>query len=207
MPVEKRSFSFHCGLRSLLSLVVTPGHGKLADIAAALVQRLRARLKGAQGCVLLAAAAAQNSDDLLRLADAKKQVSLVRPPRRPSYLAAGKRIPDDAWLRLEEPGPFTATVRTLVIREQSRRRPEKDRWHALWVFGDDHTPAYDLVQRYRQRQHHEQRHRILLHDAFVDAAPSGYDKRSLPHSRRFRPAALALYAWIAGFRRLMGGWC
>jgi hypothetical protein len=53
--------------------------------------------------------------------------------------------------------------------------------------------------RKSQRQHHEQRHRILLHDAFVDAAPAGYDKRSPdPKLPRFSPGALALYAWLCG---------
>ena len=56
------------------------------------------------------------------------------------------------------------------------------------VFGDDTTEAYVLVQQFRQRQQHEQRYRIMLHDALVDAAPSGYDKRSPnPKRPRFRP--------------------
>ena len=225
MPVEKLTFSFHVSLRALLSLVVSPGDAKLTDLAKLLLQRLRARLSGAPVCVLLDAGAAKNTHALLSLTDAKKQVTLVRAPRRPHYVAAWKRIPDGAWQRLEEPGPFVAAppkiihltetvtsltdarspqkrtvhVRTLVVREHSRRGPQKDRWHALWVFGDEKTPAYELVQRFRQRQHHEQRHRILLHDAFVDAAPSGYDKRSPdPKRPRFSPGALALYAWLCG---------
>lgn len=225
MPVEKLTFSFHIGLRSLLSLVVSPGDAKLTDLAKTLLHRLRARLRGAPVCLLLDAGAAQDTNALLSLTDAHKQVSLVRTPRRPHCVAAWKRIPEAAWQRLEEPGPFVAAppktihitetttplsdtraavkcirpVRTIVVREQSRRGPEKARWHALWVFSDDDTPAYPLVQRFRQRQHHEQRHRILLHDAFVDAAPSGYDKRSPdPKQPRFSPAALSLYAWLCG---------
>lgn len=225
MPVEKLTFCFHIGLRALLSLVVSPGDAKLSELAKTLLQRLRARLKGAPVCVLLDAGAAKTTHDLLSLTEAKKQVTLVRAPRRPHYVAAWKRIPQDAWQRIEEPGPFVAAspkvvhitetvttltdargtqkravrVRTIVVREQGRRSPEKDRWHALWVFGDDKTPAYELVQRFRQRQHHEQRHRILLHDAFIDAAPAGYDKRSPdPKQPRFSPAALSLYAWLCG---------
>lgn len=83
-----------------------------------------------------------------------------------------------------------------MIRETARSG--KDRWHALWSFGDDTTQAYALVQQFRQRQQHEQRYRVLLHDAMVDSAPSGYDKRSPnPKRPRFRPAALSLYAWTA----------
>jgi hypothetical protein len=107
MPVEKLSFSFHCGLRSLLSLVVPPGDGKLADIATTLLHRLRARLRGSPLYVLFDAGAAKHTDDLLRLVAASKQVTLVRAPRRPNYLAAWKRIPKSAWHRLAEPGPFT----------------------------------------------------------------------------------------------------
>lgn len=225
MPVEKLTFSFHVGLRALLSLVVSPGDAKLTDLAKTLLQRLRARLRGAPVCVLLDAGAAKDSNALLSLTEAKGQVTLVRAPRRPHYVAAWKRIPQEAWQRLEAPGPFVAAppkvihltqtstaltdtrnakkrtvhVRTIVVREHSRRGPDKDRWHALWVFDDDKTPAYELVQRFRQRQHHEQRHRILLHDAFVDAAPAGYDKRSPdPKLPRFSPAALTLYAWLCG---------
>lgn len=85
-------------------------------------------------------------------------------------------------------------VRTLVIREATGSG--KDRWHAMWVFGDDVTAPYPLVQEYRQRQHQEQRYRVMLHDSLVDTAPSGYDKRSPdPQQPRFRPAALSLYAW------------
>ena len=40
---------------------------------------------------------------------------------------------------------------------------------------------------------------MLLHDAFVDAAPSGYHKQSRnPDRPGFRKNALGLYAWVTG---------
>jgi hypothetical protein len=220
MAVEMLYFSFHCGLRWLLGLVVTDGAGKLAQVGAALLAKLRPRMRGAQLRVVVDAGAAKNTNDLLTLADHPGQVTLARTPRRPSYRKAWGKIPAQLWQRLEEPGPFTGAapkvihltqtvtqltdtrdgtarrrpVRTIVIREATRSG--KQRWHALWIFGDETTAAYALVKEYRQRQRQEQRYRIMLHDALVDAAPSGYDKRSPnPNKPRFRPAALSLYAW------------
>lgn len=223
MPIEKLFFSFHVGLRCLLSLVVTRGDGKLCQLAHKLCQRLRPRVRGSTVWLLLDAGAAQNTDSLLRVADAPNQVTIARTPRRPAYRRQWEKLPASAWQRLEEPGPYTAAppkvihiaetvtklrdtrqgsartylMRTIVVREAGRRG--KERWHALWVVGDDTTDPYELVQKYRQRQHHEQRYRVLLHDAFVDAAPSGYNKRSRDVQRPgFSQNAVSLYAWICG---------
>jgi hypothetical protein len=91
---------------------------------------------------------------------------------------------------------WVGDVRTIVVKEQGSRG--KERWHALWVFRDETTPAWDIVEEFRLRQHHEQRYRMLVYDAFVDTAPSGYDKESkdVEHPL-FDEAALTLYAWIA----------
>lgn len=221
MPVEKLFFSFHVGLLALLSLVVTRGSGTLVQMAHKLLSRLRPRVRGAKVFVLLDAGAAQQTQALLELVCVPQQVTLVRVPRRPAYRRARETLSASAWQRIEEPGPYAAAppkvihiaqtvtwlrdertqpapriaVRTLGVREASRRG--KQRWHALWVFGDDTSAPYELMQRYRQRQHHEQRYRILLHDAWVDTAPSGYNKRSRhPERPGFVQNALALYAWV-----------
>lgn len=223
MPIEKLFFSFHVGLRCLLSLVVTRGNGKLCQLAHKLCQRLQPRVRGATVYLLLDAGAAQNTDALLRLAHRPKQVTIARTPRRTAYRRQWEKLPATAWQRLQEPGPYTAAppkvihiaetitqlrdtrqgparpypMRTIVVREVGRRG--KERWHALWVVGDDTTAPYELVQRYRQRQHHEQRYRVLLHDAFVDTVPSGYNKRSRNVQRPgFLQNAVSLYAWICG---------
>lgn len=222
MKVEKLFFSFHCGLRALLSLQVTRGSGKLVELADTLLARLRPRLRGALLYVYLDAAAGKDTGALLTLAQRPKQVLIVRVPRRPSYVQAWQKLPPAAWQPYQEAGPYkgapptciqvaeTTTllsdkrgdsvvrvpVRTIVAREKGRRG--KERFHALWVLGDTKLGSYPLIEHYRQRQGHEQRYRILLHDLFVDAAPSGYFKQS-PDPKRpgFRPGALHLYGWMA----------
>jgi hypothetical protein len=222
MKVEKLFFSFHCGLRALLSVVVTRGSGTLVKQAQTLLQRLRPRVRGALLYLVLDAAAAADTNALLTLAQRPKQVLLVRVPRRPSYVKAWRTLPPAAWHSYEEPGPYKGAppaclqlaqastvltdtrgesavpvaVRTIVVREKGRRG--KERFHALWVFGDTELGSYPLIQQYRRRQGHEQRYRILLRDLFVDAAPSGYFKGSQnPKRPGFRPGALQLYGWVA----------
>lgn len=218
MKIEKLFCSFDVGTRRLLSIVVTRGHHRLAPLSEKLLARFRKRVRGAEVRVILDAGAAENHEALVNLASKPNQVTVVRTPRRPAYREAWKRIPKDAWADLEEAGPYVgaspkkisvaetrmtisagrrrATVRTIVVRERARRG--KDRWHALWVFGDDTTMPYDLVREFRERQHHEQTYRIMLHDAYVDTAPSGYNKESTnPRRPGFRQNALTLYAWIA----------
>ena len=217
MKVEKLFYTFCVHARKLASLVVTRGNGRLASVSQKLLPPLRRRLRGQTLRVILDAGAAQNHDELLKVACHPNQVTIVRVPRRRAYRTAWEKLPSTAWERLEEPGPYKAAppkvihiaqttthlkgkkaevdVRTVVVREEKARA--KERWHALWVFGDMTTPAYMLVQEFRTRQQHEQTHRKLLHDLFVDTALSGYDKRS-PNLKRpgFKQNALTLYAWV-----------
>lgn len=223
MKVEKLFYPFSVGGRKLLALIVTRGDAGLAAVSQKLLAPLRRRARGRTLRVILDAGAAQDHQQLLALAQRPRQVTLVRVPRKPAYRKRWATLPAAAWQRLEEPGPFTkapakvihvaetrmqlglsnkkpaarhADVRTILVREQARRG--KERWHALWIFGDDVTPSFDLVREFRTRQHHEQTYRILLHDAFVDTAPSGYNKKSQNVRRPgFRQNAITLYAWIA----------
>jgi hypothetical protein len=220
MKVEHLFCAFHLEAKKIVSLMATRGNGKLADIAQKMLPSLRRRARGAQIRVILDAGAAKRNDELLELASHQRQVTLVRVPRRQPYIKAWKNLPVSSWTRLEEPGPYkdappkiihiaeTQTllknkstgrdtyVRTVVAREEAKKG--KDRWHALWVFGDDQTPAYELIQEFRTRQHHEQRYRILVRDMYVDTAPSGYNKKSRnPKRPGFKQNALTLYGWIA----------
>lgn len=223
MKVEKLFYPFSVGGRKLLSLVVTRGNSGLATVSRKLLTPLRRRARGRTLRVILDAGAAQDHKELLTLADHPRQVTLVRVPRRVAYRKRWAKLSEASWQRLEEPGPFkkappkvihvaetrmqigaskqgtrprSADVRTIVVREQARRG--KERWHAIWVFGDDDAPAFDLVREFRTRQHHEQTYRVLLHDAYVDTAPSGYNKQSRNVKRPgFRQNALTLYTWVA----------
>jgi hypothetical protein len=222
MRVEKLFFSFEVGLRSLLDLVVTPGDGRLGRVARQMMTALRARAGCGHLRVVLDAGAAQRHRDLLELADAHvNQVLIVRAPRRPAYRKNWLTIPPEQFTAFDEPGRYTGAppkrihvtetitqvradphsparaVRTIVIREEKRRG--KDRWHALFVFRDGVTSATKLIQEFRERQHHEQTYRVMLHDAFVDTAPSGYNKKSPnPDRPGFRRNAITLFAWVTG---------
>jgi hypothetical protein len=218
MKVEKLFFSFCTSTRSLLSLVATRGNSGLAAVSAKMLPSQRRKARGAQLRLILDAGAASNHSQVLALATHPNQVTLVRTPRRPTYRKAWRALPPSSWTRIEEPGRFKAdapkvihvaetqtvigprqnrtSVRTIVAREQARKG--KDRWHALWVFNDDTTGPYDLIREFRTRQHHEQRYRVLLHDAFVDTAPSGYNKRSANPARPgFNQNSLTLFSWVA----------
>jgi hypothetical protein len=223
MRAEKLFFSFDTAGRTLLNLIVTPGNGRLAPVASKMLAAVRARCR--TSCLLRAvldAGAAQSHRELLEVADHDPyQVLLVRAPRRKAYLDRWKALPEERFTAYDEPGRYkgapakrihvaeTTTalraakgaparqVRTLVVREEKRRG--KDRWHALFVFRDNATDALTLTQEFRARQHHEQAYRILLHDAFVDTVPSGYNKKSRnPDRPGFRKNAIALYAWLSG---------
>ncbi len=222
MRAEKLFFSFETVTRTLLDLVATPGNGRLAQVALKMLSALRARCRFTPVRVVLDAGAAHNHRELLEVADTlHNQVLLVRTPRRSAYLKKWQALPEHLFTCHEEPGRYkgappkrihvteTTTslrvgkgcqprqVRTLVVREEGRRG--KDRWHALFVFRDNGTDALSLIREFRARQHHEQTYRVLLHDAFVDAAPSGYSKQSSnPDRPGFRSNALTLYSWLAG---------
>lgn len=74
----------------------------------------------------------------------------------------------------------------------------KDRWHALFILlHDDTTPALGLLHEYRTRQHHEQGHRIGVHDLWLDTSASGYPKDGRPDRPGVRRGPFTLYAWIA----------
>lgn len=222
MRAEKLFFSFDTGFRTLLELVVTPGSARLARVAKSMLQSLRRQVPRGQLRVVLDAGAAQSHKELLALVDDNKDhVLLVRAPRHKAYRKRWAALPGAAFTCFEEAGRYTDApaklifvaetttrlragkhsaprqVRTLVVREQGRA--SKERWHALFVFGDESTGAMELIKEFRARQHHEQAYRVLLHDAFVDTVPSGYNKRSRnPDRPGFRRNALAFYAWVTG---------
>jgi hypothetical protein len=221
MRAEKLFFGFDTQAGLHLDLEVTPGNGKLARVASRMLAVLRRRRPRGQMRIVLDAGAANSHAELLRLVDANaRHVVIVRAPRRVAYRKRWAALPPSAFSRHEEPGRYkgaapkvvhvveTTTpmrpaprqaprqVRTVVVREE--RGHGKDRWHALFVFGDAKTGARDLVEQFRARQHHEQAYRILLHDAYVDTAASGYNKHSRnPDRPGFRKNALTLYAWVA----------
>ena len=220
MKMEKVTYVFDIASRQLLSLVVSKGNAALSALTRRLLPLLRRKARGAPIRIVLDAGAAQNHDELLDIALRDNQVVLVRTPRRPAYRKRWEQLPPENWSNLLEPGPYTNAplkrisiaetttmvrgkrhkdghqVRTIVVREAGRSG--KERWHALWVFGDQQTEPYELVREFRTRQHHEQTYRVMLHDIHVDTAPSGYNKRSRDHKRPgFQHGPLHLFGWLA----------
>jgi hypothetical protein len=215
MRVEKLSYLHWPEARRFLQLLVTPGNATLADLAIDFLRALRRRARPQLLRLILDAGAAKSNDDLCRLDRFYKTVLLIRAPRRPAYVKAWKQLPRERFTLHEEPGRYigakakeieiaeTTTaikgiarpVRTIVVRERAMRG--KDRWHAIFVLHDDTTPALELLHEYRTRQHHEQGHRIGVHDLWIDTSPSGYPKSGRPDRPGFRQGPLTLCAWIA----------
>jgi hypothetical protein len=58
-------------------------------------------------------------------------------------------------------------------------------------------PPCQIIQDFRQRQHHEQAHCIGVCDDFLDAVPCGYDKHSPnPERPRFPRGPLPMIGWL-----------
>ena len=214
MRAEKLSYLYWPKVRRFLAVAVTPGNAKLVDLTIDFLRALRRRVRLRQLRVILDAGASATHDGLRRLDRFRKTVFLIRAPRRPAYLNAWKRLPRDHFDHHKEPGRYVGAkakeieiaetttaikgiphpVRTIVVRERAMKG--KDRWHALLILHDDTTPGLDLLHEYRTRQHHEQGHRIGVHDLWIDTAPSGYPKNGPPDRPGFRRGPLQLYPWI-----------
>lgn len=215
MRAEKLSYLYWPEARRFLTLVVARGNAKLVDLTIGFIRDLTSRVRVRQLRLILDAGGSTSNDGLRRLERFRKTVFLIRAPRRPSYVNAWKKLPRDRFTHHEEPGRFrgakakeieiaeTTTalkglprpVRTLVVREHALKG--KDRWHALFILHDNTTPALDLLHEYRTRQHHEQGHRIGVHDLWIDTTASGYPKDGRPDRPGFRRGPFTLYAWIA----------
>lgn len=215
MRIEKVSYLYWPLQRHALFLIVTKGTAKLAALAKEALRAIRRRARPLQLRLILDAAAASSHTGLRALDRHRKTVFLIRAPRRPTYVKAWKQLPRTAFEVLDEPGRYVGAkpkrievtetttaiqglakpVRTIVVREHAKRG--KDRWHALFILHDDTTKPLDLLHEFRTRQHHEQSHRIGVHDLALDTVPSGYPKQGLPDRPGFRQGPLHLCAWIA----------
>jgi hypothetical protein len=215
MRAEKLSYLYWPQKRRFLALIVARGHAKLVDLTVDFLRALRSRVRLRQLRLILDAGGSTSNDSLCRLDRFRRTVFLIRAPRRPGYINAWKKLPRDRFTHHEEPGRFTGAkakeieitettttikgiacpLRTIVVREHALKG--KDRWHALFILHDDITPALDLLHEYRTRQHHEQGHRIGVHDLWIDTSASGYPKDGRPDRPGFRRGPFTLYAWIA----------
>src|SRR5947199_10284490 len=58
-------------------------------------------------------------------------------------------------------------VRTIICREIAPG-PKKDRWHPLYTTSEEE--GREVLEEFRQRQHHEQAYRVGVYEEFLDAA-------------------------------------
>jgi hypothetical protein len=198
----------------------TPGHVELRDLAVPLTRRVL-RAGRPRHLHALFDAGAGKADAavraLLRLAAAEPNLTVtLRACRYPHRVRAWKQLPSGLFVAYEEPGPWvgappkeirlaeTATVlkgagpeeavRTVVCREVVPG-PKKDRWHPLYTSGQ--VEPVEILEQFRQRQHHEQAYRIGVQDEFLNAAPCGYDKDSPDRQRpRFHQSPVQLIGWL-----------
>jgi hypothetical protein len=215
MRAEKLWYLHWPKARRFLTLVVTRGNADIVNLTIDFIRALRRRIHPRQLRLIIDASASATNDGLRRLDQFRRTVFLIRAPRRPGYVNAWKRLPRDRFTPHQEPGRYVGArakdievaettttikgihrpVRTIVVRERAMKG--KDRWHALFILHDNITPALNLLHEYRTRQHHEQGHRIGVHDLWIDTSPSGYPKSSRPDRPGFRQGPLTLCAWIA----------
>jgi hypothetical protein len=198
----------------------TPGHVSLQALAVPLVQQVLRQARPRSLHALFDAGAGKADAGVRALWDLAEQHPNVditlRACRYPHRLRAWKQLPSGLFVSVEDPGACaeapakevrlaeTQTVlkgetpeqaiRTIVCREVCPG-PKKDRWHPLYTTSAGFSE--DVLTAFRTRQHHEQGHRVEVHDLLVDATPCGYDKESPERKRpRFHRGPLQMLGWL-----------
>lgn len=222
MRCEKLCFGYEAFHRRFLCVRAAQGNVGLRDLSVSLTQRILRHGQPRSLHALFDAAAGKSDADIRALWDLVEEEDprltvTLRACRYPTRVAQWQRLPSGLFVAYEEPGPYedaplkeirlaeTETtlrgeaaadaVRTIVCRELGRG-PKKDRWHPLYTTSA--AEPVEVLQEFRQRQHHEQGYRVLGHDLFVDAVPCGYDKDSPdPQRPRWHRGPLQMMGWLA----------
>src|SRR6185437_1587220 len=204
-----------------LAVRATPGNWGLNDVAVPLTRQTMERGRPEYLHALFDAGAGHSDADvrgLWNLADeyAPRLDVTVRASRYPHRVKCWQALPSSLFVAHEEAGPYVGApakevalaetttvlkdespeqaVRTVIAREEVRG-PKKDRWHSL--FTTSVVEPDEVLFLYRTRQHHEQGYRVGVHDEFLDAVPSGYDKASAdPLRPRFQRGGMQLIGWL-----------
>jgi hypothetical protein len=224
MRCEKLYYGYEPGLRRFVTVKATPGNVELRDVSGLLTRRVLRFGQPSQLHAIFDAGAGKSDADVRALMDfAARTPNLeitLRACRYPHRVKVWKQLPSGLFTAYEEPGVCedappkevrlaeTTTplkgeeaadgVRTIVCREIVPG-PKKDRWHPLYT---SHTSQSlgprEVLEEFRQRQHHEQGYRVQVHDEFLNAATCGYDKQS-PNRKRphFRRGPLQMIGWLA----------
>jgi hypothetical protein len=223
MRCEKLYYGYDLRQRRFVTLQATPGKVELRDVSGLLTRRLL-RFGRPQSLHALFDAGAGKSDadvrSLLTLAEQTAHLDVtLRACRYPHRVKLWKELPAEDFIAYYEPGDCqgappkevrladTTTVlkgeseadavRTIICR-QVIPGPKKDRWHPLYTsFSAEQALPREVLEEFRQRQHHEQGYRVEVHDANLNVARCGYDKDSPDRKRpRFRRGPLQLTGWL-----------
>lgn len=222
MRCEKSYTVYSIPHRRFVTIKATPGNVELRDVSQLLLRRVLRFGSPKSLHALLDAGAGKSDADvraLLTLAQEIPELDVtLRACRYPHRVKIWKQLPADQFISYEEPGDClyarphavrvaeTTTrlkdeseeeaVRTIVCR-QVIPGPKKDRWHPLYTSLDEGSTPREVLDAFRQRQHHEQGHRVEVHDEFLNAATCGYDKESPNRKQpRFCRGPLQMMSWL-----------
>jgi hypothetical protein len=223
MRSEKLYYGYDVVQERFVTVKATPGKVQLRDVSDLFLRRVLRYGHPAALYALFDAGAGKSDADvrrLLTLADETPNLEVIlRACRYPHRMKLWKALPPEEFTAYEEPGDCrysrpkevrlaeTETVlkgeseadavRTIVCR-QVIPGPKKDRWHPLYTsLGADQALPREVLDDFRQRQHHEQAYRVEVHDAHLDAARCAYDKDSPDRKRpRFCRGPLQLTGWL-----------
>jgi hypothetical protein len=170
MRCEKAFFGYDLKQRRFVTLKATPGNVELRDVSELLTRRV---LRFGQPEFLHAVfdAGAGKSD-----ADVRRLLTLAEQTPNLDITLRACRYPHrmELWKSL----PADAFTATSCRVEQASPR--------------------ELLDEFRQRQHHEQAYRVEVHDANIDAARCGYDKDSPDRKRPgFCRGPFQMTTWLA----------
>lgn len=213
MKVERVYYFYDLDRHEVVHLVSKAGKDETSGIMRKLVSGFRRLFRPKEVTLLIDAAASRKDGELVKLLRGTERV-IVRAPRRPNLMKQWQAVPAERFQKRWEPSEEKGkekllrvvetrtlvqehSVRTIVAVE-GRPGKKKDRWHVLYT-NDEETPAYDVIQEFRERQNHEQSYRVLVHDLNLDALPNGYRWWSPDRTRPgFEAKRLQLVGWIKG---------
>jgi hypothetical protein len=222
MRCEKVYYGYDLRQRRFVTVKATPGNVELRDVSGLLTRRVLRFGQPASLHALFDGGAGKSDADvraLLTLAETTPNLEVtLRACRYPHRMNLWKQLPADEFTSYLEPGDCqgappkevrlaeTTTVlkdetpaeavRTIICR-QVIPGPKKDRWHPLYTSCDAAQVPREVLEEFRQRQHHEQGHRIEVHDASLNAARCAYDKDSPDRKRPgFCRGPLQMIGWL-----------
>ncbi len=221
MRCEKLYYGYDVLNDRYLSVRATPGNVRLIDVAVRLTRQTLEIGQPAHLHALFDAGAGQADCGIRALWDLADEYDprldvTLRACRYPHRLRRWKKLPSGLFVAYEEDGPYTGAapkeirlaetttvlkdetdeqaVRTVICREIVPG-PKKDRWHVLYSTSEE-VPV-EVLSTFRTRQHHEQGYRVGVHDEFLDAVPSGYDKDSAdPVRPRWQRGGMQMIGWL-----------